>query len=462
MKKVDYYREYVYRSKSLKPSRTKERGAYNPEKYQPSLPFKELAAYRTEQCYTKSYKLLRDKGFLNDDLVKDKLMVPHKLSFIENFQETFEFTKSFISSIYDVNGDLEVDFSRCSYVDIAPLLFICTMIQDYFKFAEKRLIALPGAAHKYAEVKFLPSKTYEVNRILYSLRILPTIERQENDKFLDVSTVGMIAEKKARRHFSENKKGPVCNKVRRYINNCVKKVGFMLSADGETAVDGWLSEVLNNAEDHSRIDEWYVAGISLHTRDFQEAISKQDGVIEVRLAIMNLGFSVYEGFEESSEGNHRVYDAMANAYDKLTEGLPTDEKQAYTRENIFTLYALQEGVSRIKYLEDSESRGNGTMNFIRAFLELGDYEDSSLNRKPLMSLLSGKTMVLCDNTYKPYADGTVYKLSLNSENDLKKLPDPEYLRGLPGHFPGTILETRLFFNKNHFLQKYDRATANEG
>jgi hypothetical protein len=461
MKKVDYYREYVYRSKSLKPSRLKERSPFNPEKYQPSPAAKKLADYRKEQSYTKSYRLLRANGFLDEKLVKEKLTVPAKFSFVEDYSGTYAFIKSFISSIYNINGNLNIDFSQCTHIDIAPLLIICTIIRDYIRFSNKVRKLLPGDIHDYAEVKYIPSKVYEVNRILYTLRILPSIERQPDDKFLDVSTVGMIAEKKTRSHYIENKKGPVCNKIRKYINSCVRKVGLELTSEGETAVDSLLSEVLNNAEDHSEIDEWYVAGVSLHTRDGDEITSQYDGVTEVRLVIMNLGFSVYEGFETSRIENHRVYDVMALFYDRATAGLPEDELANYTRENLFTLYALQEGVSRIKFMENFESRGNGTMNFIRAFLELGDYENSSSRAKPLMSLISGKTMVLCDTTYKPYKDNTVYKLSLNPENDLSKLPDPDHLRSLPSHFPGTILEARLFFNKNHFLQKNDCAATNE-
>jgi hypothetical protein len=460
MKKVDYYREYVYRNKSSKPSRLKERSPFNPEKYQPSPSFKELVEYRTEQCYTKSYQLLKNSGFIDESLVRDKLNVPKSFSFIENYSGTLRFVKSFMSSLYALNDDIPVDFSSCTQLDIAPLLLLCTIMRDYLAFRKKQNRSVQGVAHKHAWPRFSPSKSYEVNRILYVLRLLPTIEIAKGDEFLEISTVGMIAEKKSRKTYAENKKGPVCKKIRTYINRCVKKIGLELTSDGETAIDGWLSEVLNNTEDHTSIDEWYVAGISLHTLTTPGTTGAQEGVSEVRLAIMNLGFSIYEGFEASKEENHRVYNIMERTYDAVTAGLPNDEKEIYTKENLFTLYGLQEGMSRIKYLEGYESRGNGTMNFIRSFLELGDYEDSSKKRKPLMSLLSGNTMVLCDTTYKPYKDGTVYKLSLNPENDLRKLPDPDHLRSLPDYFPGTILETRLFFNKNHFLQKYDRAATN--
>lgn len=461
MKKVDYYREYVYRSKSLKPSRLKERTPFNPEKYQPSPPAKKLVAYRTEQCYTKSYKLLRENGFLNEKLVSNKLITPKKVSFIDDYDGTIAFVKAFMVSLYALNEEIEVDFAECEYLDIAPLLLIITIMRDYMLFTNKRYKLLSGAGHRYASLKSLPSKTYEVNRILYVLRLLPSLDRQIGDEFLEIPNVGLIVERKARRSFIENRKGPVCKKIRGYINSCVKKLGLQLTAEGETAIDGWLSEVLNNTEDHTLIDEWYVAGISLHKYSGGVNAQKQDGVSEVRLAIMNLGFSIYEGFEATKVENHRVYDQMSRLYEYVTTGLPEDGKRMYTKDNLFTLYALQEGMSRIKYLKDNESRGNGTMNFIRAFLEIGDYEDPSKKCKPIMTLLSGKTMVLCDSTYKPYEDGTVYKLSLNPENDLLHLPDPEYLRGLSSHFPGTILETRLFFNKNHFLQKYDRAATNE-
>lgn len=49
----------------------------------------------------------------------------------------------------------------------------------------------------------------------------------------------------------------------------------------------------------------------------------------------------------------------------------------FTKDDLYTLYCLQEGISRLKY--EDESRGRGTMNFIRAFITLGSFGEKIPN-----------------------------------------------------------------------------------
>jgi len=100
------------------------------------------------------------------------------------------------------------------------------------------------------------------------------------------------------------------------------------------------------------------------------------------------------------------------------------------------------------------------MNFIRAFIELGSYENKNKEYKPSLSILSGKTLLICDNTYKPYLKNNLYLLSLNPENDIDKLPDRNYLKKLPNYFPGTMLEIKIYLNNDHFLKKINENKNN--
>ena len=180
---------------------------------------------------------------------------------------------------------------------------------------------------------------------------------------------------------------------------------------------------------------------------------KPDGlgsvVGEMNLTFMNFGYSFYEGFEETKSVNSDVYNQMELLYEQVNVSL---FGAPFSKENLFTLYALQDGMSRLKFEE--ESRGTGTMKFINSFFAFGDYEDTKLGYLPNLTILSGSTMLVCDNRFKPFLKDGVYFLSLNSENDLAKLPEKSNLKPLNQCFPGTLLTAKIYLNQDHLNKKF--------
>ena len=107
---------------------------------------------------------------------------------------------------------------------------------------------------------------------------------------------------------------------------------------------------------------------------------------------------------------------------------------------------LNEGISRIKFLESS--RGNGTMNFIKSFIELGKFCNEDSKYKPELNIVSGHTVLTCTEEYAPFKDGNHYRLTLNSSQSFEDLPDSSVLKYFKGaSFPGTILDCKIFLNK---------------
>ena len=134
------------------------------------------------------------------------------------------------------------------------------------------------------------------------------------------------------------------------------------------------------------------------------------------------------------------YDVHAKIQEKQHSKLSKDD--------LYTLYSLQDGVSRLKY--EDESRGHGTMNFIRAFITLGSFGKENPDYKPHLNIISGKTCVHCDNEVGPYFKDNNYILSLNRENDISLLPEESYLKHMQEYFPGTFLEVKIYLNKKYF------------
>ena len=101
----------------------------------------------------------------------------------------------------------------------------------------------------------------------------------------------------------------------------------------------------------------------------------------------------------------------------------------------------------MKY-EDS-SRGNGTTRFLNAFITLGGYGKENEKYNSALNIISGKTIITCDNVIKPIKRNNLMIVPLNKSEDINELPDKNYLSLHKEHFPGTILECTIYTNREY-------------
>ncbi len=263
--------------------------------------------------------------------------------------------------------------------------------------------------------------------------------------FIPISIHNLIIGRRQQKHYLENKKGLAVTSLREYINNGLKRYGFELNAQGRGYFDGLISEILNNAEDHSCFDKWYAFANLYETRT---SLSDINRVGEINFAFLNFGYSIFDGFENSKIDNSTIYNEM----EELTNIIQSKKGGSrFTKENLFTLYALQDGNSRLKYIK--ESRGTGTMKFIKSFLSLGDYQDDSKGFRPRMLIFSGNTVLICDNMYQPFEIDGVNYLSLNRDNDMTLPPEESHLITLKSKFPGTLITGTIYLNNKNLISK---------
>lgn len=337
-----------------------------------------------------------------------------------------------------------INFSNCTSVDFSILFLLKVFLDEYI--SEFRKVDGKLSFYKTKpNIKIRSSKTEEVNVALVANGLIPKTNCRDT-KFIPISTLDLIKGRKSQKSFLENKKGSAVTKIRSYIDyKCLGRHGVNLSSTGKSNFDGMISEILSNAEDHSPFNTWYAFG------NFYESTSNSnpDVVGEINLAILNFGYSIYEGFESTKNENIETYSEMNDLFNFVYNCKET--RKSFSKENLFTLYALQDGCSRLRYIE--ESRGTGTMKFITSFLNLGDYENKELGYVPRLMIYSGNTSLRCDNAYKPFMLDKVNYLSLNSENDLSLPPEKSHLKNLKTIFPGTLLVGKFYLNKNHLQNK---------
>lgn len=386
---------------------------------------------------------LEERGNKPNKKLTKEIEIPVVFSLELNYEETVLTVSLIRKCIFLYKGArISINFSKCNYLDVSSLFLLRVILEEYIAYFRKLQSRLLYYNVK-PSIMIKHSLDDKVNLTLLSCELIGKVDVAQSE-FIPVSLLKLIKGSKQQKHYAENKKGKAATMIRDYINEGLKRHKFELNYYGISHLDGIIGEILNNAEDHSLFDRWYAFG-----NLFEKGNSYSNKVVgEINLAFLNFGYSISEGFEETKTENTHVYHEMSTLCDKVLAGNPSTK---VTKECLFTLYALQEGNSRLKFEE--QSRGTGTMTFIRSFLNLGDYEDAGHGITPSLTIYSGAVRLKCDNRYKPFEEDGVYFLSLNDQKDLRHLPEGTHLEHLQYRFPGTLISVRIYLNQEHLESK---------
>jgi hypothetical protein len=228
-------------------------------------------------------------------------------------------------------------------------------------------------------------------------------------------------------------------KVAEYFSECVHTQGYLLEAEGEQFISQIVSETINNCELHSGMFcQWFAQGFYL--------IENKDKYGEVHLVLFNFGQTIYQGLKYQTK-SQSMYEQMEKlSQEHLKKGFFTEQ---WDEEVLWTLYALQDGVSRMRS-DSALDRGNGTIDLITAFQAIGGTLDG---KKPTMSIISGNAYIYFDKSYtlEPVeTEGNQrYQIAFNESNDLRQPPDKKYVKKLKRFFPGTAITLRFYLEKEY-------------
>lgn len=377
-----------------------------------------------------------ESGYVDSNLCEKLIRVPNSFTLTTNYDECLSFFKKLISSYIFGKGSITLDFSRCKKSNMSSfsVLEIVNFYLEEFKARYNQ--------NRYAlcDKKILiqrSKKDGKTNKYICAFLGVPLPEK-DND---GGQYLRFPLQRGIQSTYSHNSKARICNDVVKFVNKSTHEVGVELNPKGKSSIDKLLSEVLGNAEDHSaRNSYWHVTGIS-----FKERQGGVD-VVELNLCIANIGLSMYEGFEETKQLNYNTYKKCEDLYKEHTSLF--SNKRYFEKENLFTLYMLNDGISRLKYKDPS--RGNGTTRFLQSFIKLGEFGKTNKRFNSELTIASGHTILKCDNNVGPFFNGTALSLSLNLEKDISLLPSPDYLKYYNSYFPGTLLEIHIYLNKDYF------------
>lgn len=236
-----------------------------------------------------------------------------------------------------------------------------------------------------------------------------------------------------------------------HVNNCLARYGSELTITARHHLTALVAEVLDNAERHSGRREWWIAGYLRHKSEQEYG--------DCHITLFNLGRTLAESLQEDlPEDAILRRDIEKLVAQHRRRGFLT---RTWEPENLWTLYALQEGVSRQNVGREhlGGTMGHGTVQLIQFFDRIG--QSSAAMVTPKMCIVSGRTQILFDGTYQmKHQDtprgGKAYIIAFNEQNDLQRPPNPEHVRNLRHYFPGTVISMRFFLDSAH-LGKLRRA-----
>jgi hypothetical protein len=201
---------------------------------------------------------------------------------------------------------------------------------------------------------------------------------------------------------------------------------FILPSEANAAIESAISEHFDNILLHApKTDHGFMWGF------FDKSTR------EVTIIIYNFGNTIASTLNKAKLPPH-VQTAVNEVVRNHTQKTRLfGWGKTFSKENALTLLAVQEGIS--SRLDADLTRGHGLIDFIDHCFEI------SSNSK--VSIISGKTAIKIDSKYQIGRRNVFGRdrkiIALNKENDIFEKPDSEYVRNMPFHFNGVIIETRI-------------------
>jgi len=368
-----------------------------------------------------------------------KIVIPKVFSLIDNPEETLETLGKIRSACFDLKiKELFINHRYCEKVDIGASVVLDVLLLELRKQCtrNKRKSKIWGRYSENEHVK----EILNASGLPKHLGVTPESENMKLDKKYKPFNL-YVGERID--SISENKSTMVedaSTKLTEYFDSLIESKGLKIDRKGKKKLGKLISEVLNNAEEHSNNKQWYVIG-------YMDQLNDKVGICNI--ALFDFGDSIHKSLT-SCDLNDKIQTNIKSLIEQHTKKKFFEFGNNWTPENLWTLFALQEGVSRFNVGEKYFDRGNGSVDMIEFFLNLGRCFDNSV--QPKMALISDKTYILFDGKYRLKEmdiKGEKRKIiAFNSANNLEERPDKKYIKNLENtNFPGTIIAMRFYLDE---------------
>ena len=342
-----------------------------------------------------------------------RLQVPVIFSLAHYPVVSFQFLRDLFEQLHKaVVDELVLDYQYCVRVDADASACMDVMLIRFVEHYKRVRRSGQGRRIRYVGVDNM--RNVEVLKLWYSTgtgQVIKGAHRQFPDM---VCCPLRLAFKSPHR---KGQKELTTTELVKYLIACLERFDRRLTALDRARFSNIIGEIVTNAEDHSSLPYNYSMG---HFHEVREPDGKLGG--RFQCVIFNFGKTIYERLKDPNDcKNKEILVEMERLSQRYTEKRFFGIVNApFEEETLWTLYALQDGVSSIE-----SGRGNGTMQFIQDFLDLRTHEP---NKRSVLTLLSGNTRIELDGTHPPQkkitSEGDAHTvITFNASGELEDKPD---------------------------------------
>ena len=377
------------------------------------------------------------------------LRLPKHFSLSRCATESFGFLAALISTLDTVPASvLLLDYEDCEEIDLDASVCMDVILRVFIR----RYNLLRGTHRKKAKVcsiEYVKMTREPVRKFCWSVGIAQSIHGY-NLQFPDTLRCSLETGRQGSK--CEALIAETSTKLFDHLEACLDRFNKQLTPEDAARFGSIIGEVLANAGQHSSLPPNYAIAHFIE----HNANDPNDHFGRFQIVIFNFGQTIYERLKDpiACLTQKKLWPEMNNLSQHFTKrrymGLLEAE---YKEETLWTLYALQDGVSSLRDSSDPESgRGSGSTRFITDFLEL---RSRAPDKNSILTLMSGQTRIHLNGDYaikdKVNSHGDKHKvIAFNTKNDLREPPDPKVVTFVPPYFPGTLLYADIYLTEEHF------------
>lgn len=374
-----------------------------------------------------------------------RLYIPKCFSLIENSKESFEFLKKLLLTLH-VNKvkKITLDYSACQRIDVDASICMDIILAEFIMYFNKctQLGFGDDISIKSIEPVNFENKE-DIKKVLFSIGAYRNIKGFKIN-YPDVIDLPVIVNNHGNPDIWGKSEIDLTNIVE-YIKNCLGRLNRELTIDAESEFYKVIGEIMSNALEHSTAPYSYAIGF------FQETHNDEEHFGVFNFSIFNLGDTIYQTFKSENCQNKKAVNEMNALSENFTRN-GFFKSASFEEETLWTLYAMQEGVT-----SKPKKRGNGSIQYIENFFKLkGDMCKDNISS---MVVVSGNTRIIFDGTYQiieKSKEGTNrdYKyITFNESGEINEKPNKKFVTFAPNFFPGTLISARI-------LIKFDNTNIN--
>ena len=361
------------------------------------------------------------------------LFIPQCFSLIENYEDSFDFLKRlFIVLHRNKLDEIILDYSKCDRIDVDASIYMDVLLAEFIAYIDR----CRKLGYNDILIKGITPINFEkenIQKILLSIGAFRNI-KGISFKFPDVEELPVLINDQNNPDVWKNSEIDQTTIVD-YIIKCMKRLGRELTIETETSFYKVIGEVMSNAEEHSTMPHRFAIGY------FQETHIDDEHFGIFNFSIFNFGDTIYQTFKDEKCPNKKAVKQMTELSEDYTKK-GWFRKSSFEEETLWTLYALQDGVT-----SKEKKRGNGSIQYIENFFKLkGDLNNDDISR---LVVLSGNTRILFDGTYniiEKMKEGGKRKykmITFNNSGEISDVPDKNFVTFAPYFFPGTMISARI-------------------